>query len=148
MVAECPRRRGRAISTFGGNPISMAVAAATLEVMIQEDTPARSAARGEQLGTALQELATRHDWIGEARGMGLMWGLEIVDRPESKRPDPSRAVALLEAAKEEGLLIGTGGLQGHVIRIGPSMLIEEDELDAGITRLSRACALVESRGAR
>jgi 4-aminobutyrate aminotransferase-like enzyme len=138
----------KTISTFGGNPISMAAAAATLEVMTQEDTPARSAARGEQLGAALQGLAARHDWIGEARGMGLMWGLEIVDDRESKSPAPARALGLLEAAKEEGLLIGTGGLQGHVIRIGPSMLIEEDELDEGLTRLARACALVENRGAR
>jgi 4-aminobutyrate aminotransferase-like enzyme len=135
----------KTISTFGGNPISMAAAAATLEVMTQEDTPTRSAVRGQQLGSALLELAARHDWIGEARGMGLMWGLEIVDDFESKRPDPSRAVALLEAAKEEGLLIGTGGLHGHVIRIGPSMLIEGDELGEGIARLERACALVEQR---
>ena len=138
----------KTISTFGGNPISMAAASATLEVMVREDTPRRSAVRGKQLGAALQELAARHEWIGEARGMGLMWALEIVADSESKNPDPSRAVALLEAAKEEGLLIGTGGLQGHVIRIGPSMLIEEDELGEGIARLGRACALIESGGAR
>jgi 4-aminobutyrate aminotransferase-like enzyme len=116
--------------------------------MTQEDTPTRSAVRGEQFGAALQELAARHDWIGEARGMGLMWGLELVDHVESKNPDPSRAVALLEAAKEEGLLIGTGGLHGHVIRMGPSMLIEQDELGEAITRLGRACALIEKGGVR
>ena len=54
--------------------------------------------------------------------------------------DPDRAVAILEAAKDEGLLVGLGGLHGHVIRIGPSLLITEDELAEGVERLARACA--------
>jgi 4-aminobutyrate aminotransferase len=138
----------KSISTYGGNPVSMAATAATLDVMIEEDTPARCSARGEQLGAGLRDLAERYDWIGEARGMGLMWGLELVADPDSKKPDAARASALLEAAKNEGLLIGTGGLHGHVMRIGPSMLIEEDELGEGITRLQRACAIVEQGAAR
>ena len=59
---------------------------------------------------------------------------------ESKQRDPHRTVALLQAAKDEGLMIGAGGLHGQVIRLGPSMLIAEDELAEGIVRLARACA--------
>ena len=130
----------KTISTFGGNPVSMAAAAATLDIMREEDVPARAADRGRELDSALRALEAEYDWIGEARGMGLMWGLEIVTDPQSKRPDPDRAVAILEAAKDEGLLVGLGGLHGHVIRIGPSLLITEDELAEGVERLARACA--------
>jgi len=131
------------ISTYGGNPVSMAGAAATLDVMVREDVPARSAARGEQLRKGLDEIAERYEWIGEVRGMGLMQALELVVDPESKTPDGGRAHALLEAAKDEGLLIGVGGLHKHVIRLGPSMLITEEETADGIDRFTRACRTVD-----
>jgi len=131
------------ISTYGGNPVSMAGAAATLEVMVREDVPARSAARGEQLREGLDELAEQYDWIGEVRGMGLMQAMELVVDPESKVPDGQRANALLEAAKDELLLIGLGGLHKHVIRMGPSMLITEEETADGLERLRRACRRVD-----
>ena len=134
---------GKTISTFGGNPISMAAAAATLDVMKEEDVPARASHRGAQLRSALEALAQKYPWIGDVRGMGLMQALDLVtDRP-SKKADPSRAHALLEAAKTEDLLIGLGGHWGQVIRLGPSLLISEEELAEGIRRLERACARVD-----
>jgi 4-aminobutyrate aminotransferase-like enzyme len=86
----------------------------------------------------------RYAWIGEVRGMGLMQALELVADPDTKTPDPRRAKRLLEAAREESLLIGVGGLYGHVIRIGPSLLISEDELAEAVARLERACARVDA----
>ena len=131
------------ISTYGGNPVSMAAAGATLDVMLEEDVPTRSEVRGRQLRAGLEALRQEHPWIGEARGMGLMQALEIVKDPESRAPDPGRARAVLEAAREERLLVGLGGLSGQVIRIGPSMLITEDELEDGLERLGRACRAAE-----
>lgn len=58
----------KTISTYGGTPVSMAAADATLEVMAREDVPARSAERGAQLRRGLDDLFTRHEWIGEVRG--------------------------------------------------------------------------------
>jgi 4-aminobutyrate aminotransferase-like enzyme len=135
--------KAKTISTFGGNAISMAGMSATLDVMKEEDVPARAEARGAQIREGLQALAARHAWIGDARGMGLMQGLELVENRLSKTPDPARARALLEAAKAEGLLIGTGGSAGHVIRLGPSLLITEDETAEALRRLERACGRVE-----
>ena len=132
----------KTISTFGGNAISMAAAVATLDVMREENVPMRSVDRGRQLGSALRALGAEHDWIGEARGMGLMWGIELVTDRESREPDAARATTLLEAAREEGLLVGLGGLHGNVVRIGPSMLITEDELAEAIRRFKRACGRV------
>ncbi|MFQ5680166.1 MAG: aspartate aminotransferase family protein [Gemmatimonadota bacterium] len=134
--------KGPSISTFGGNPVCMAAAAATLEVMVREDTPARSEARGAALRHRLEALKEEHVWIGDVRGLGLMQGIELVENKASRTPSPAHARALLEAAKAEGLLIGAGGLHGHVIRLGPSMLISEEELTEAVERLTRACEKV------
>jgi alanine-glyoxylate transaminase/(R)-3-amino-2-methylpropionate-pyruvate transaminase len=133
----------KTISTFGGNPVCMAAADATLEVMAREDTPRRSAARGAQLRRGLDELYGTHEWIGEVRGMGLMQALELVEDRAGKEPSPGKARTLLEATREEGLLLGVGGLSGNVIRIGPSMLVGEGEVDEALERLRRACRRVE-----
>lgn len=132
------------ISTFGGNPVSMAAASATLDVMVEEDVPARAAARGAELRAGLEALAARYDWIGEVRGRGLMQALEIVTDRETRQVDPARARALLEAARNERILVGLGGLKGHVVRMGPSLLITEAELADGIERLGRACARADA----
>jgi 4-aminobutyrate aminotransferase len=133
----------KTISTFGGNPVSMAAATATLEIMAREDTPGRSSIRGTQLREGLAQLADQYAWIGEVRGMGLMQALELVEDPVTKEASPNKAQALLEAAKAEGVLLGLGGLYGHVIRLGPSMLISEEEIAEGLERLGKACRKVE-----
>jgi len=135
---------GKTISTFGGNPVCMAACDATLEVMAREDVPARSRARGDQLRQGLEDLYDAHEWIGEVRGMGLMQALELVEDRASKEPSPGKARAVLEATREEGLLLGVGGLNGNVIRIGPSMLVSESEVEDGLGRLRRACRRVDS----
>ncbi len=134
--------KAKTISTFGGNSVAMAAGIATNEVMVRENTPARSAARGAQLRAGLKKLQQEHEWIGDVRGMGLMQALELVEDPKSKTPSPKRAKALMEASKEERMLIGVGGLHGHIIRFGPSMLITEDEVSDALGRLERACARV------
>ncbi len=133
----------KTISTYGGNPVSMSAAEATLDVMVSENTPARSAERGAQLRAGLEELQGRHEWIGDVRGMGLMQALELVEDRRTKQPSPGKADALLEAAKAEGLLIGLGGLHGQVVRIGPSMLVSEAQVADALERLGRACQGVE-----
>ena len=54
-------------------------------------------------------------------------------------PDKERTAALLEASREQGLLVGQGGLDGTVIRIGPSLLITADEIAEGLGKLGKAC---------
>ncbi len=134
----------KTISTFGGNPVSMAATLATQEIMVRENVPARAAERGRQLRAGLEALQQRHAWIGDVRGMGLMQALELVEDRRTKTPSGARAKRLLEAARAEGTLIGIGGLHGHVLRIGPSLLITEAEMAEGLARLERACRRVES----
>jgi len=131
--------KGKTISTFGGNAICMAALDATLDIMLREDVPRRATERGAQLRAGLDALAAKHAWIGDVRGLGLMQALEIVTDRRTKTPDPGRAGAFLEATKAEGVLVGLGGLNGHVVRIGPQLLVSAEEIDDGLARLGRAC---------
>ena len=131
--------KAKTISTFGGNPVTMAALCATQDVLREEDAPANAQVRGEQLRAGLLAMQTRHPWIGDVRGMGLMQGMEIVRDPKTKEPDAKRAARFMEATREERVLVGVGGLFGNVIRIGPSLLITEDEMAEGIEKLTRAC---------
>lgn len=135
---------GPSISTYGGNPVTMAAAAATHDVMVEENVPARAAERGKQVRAALEALYEEYDWIGEVRGRGLMQAIEVVKDRNTREPDPARTVAVLEAARAESLLIGRGGLHGQVVRMGPSMLITEEETEEALARLARACRAADS----
>jgi len=131
------------ISTFGGSPIPMAAAKATLDVMQREDIPARAARLGKVLEDGLRDLQRQHpSKLGDVRGMGLMWGVEIVadETAGDRTPDAATTNRIFEAAKAEGLLIGKGGRFGNVFRIAPPMLISESELVDGIARFGRAIA--------
>ena len=136
--------KGKTISTFGGTPVSMAALCATQDVLREEAAPENAFARGEELRAALIDIQERHPWVGDVRGMGLMQAMEIVKDPETKEPDTERTAALLAATRDEGLLIGQGGLNGTVIRIGPSLLITADEIAEGMEKLGRACDKVGS----
>src|SRR5690606_33875977 len=137
--------KSKTISTFGGNPVSMAAVEATLDVMVREDVPTRSETVGARLRQRLEALAAEYEWIGEVRGRGLMLGLELVENAKSRAPSPRHAAAFLEASREEGVLVGLGGLYGNVVRIGPSMLITEAEVAEARDRLGRACRRVAGR---
>lgn len=134
--------QGKTISTFGGNAISTAAMDTTLEVMERENVPARAEKLGRILREGLEKLQQAYPWIGDVRGMGLMQGMELVEDRKTKEPSAKKTGALLEAARAEGLLIGSGGLFGHVIRIAPSLLASEDEIADGVERLGKACRKV------
>ncbi len=129
---------GTTFSTFGGNPVSMAAALATIEVIQANDLPANAERQGLRLRARLEEAAEPHAFVGEVRGMGLMQGLEIVAADGSRAPDGARADALMSAARDRGLLIGKGGLYNNVIRIAPHLDVDAKEIDDGCERLGRA----------
>jgi 4-aminobutyrate aminotransferase len=134
--------KGPTISTFGGNPVSMAATAATLAVMEREDIPRRAADLGRRLESHLLGLKEKYPFIGDVRGMGLIRALELVEDRATKEPSPKKTAALMEAAKRHQLLIGKGGLYGNVLRLAPPMLISAADLDDGCRRLDRALAEV------
>jgi 4-aminobutyrate aminotransferase len=131
---------GMTISTFGGNPLTIAAAGATLDVMEEENIPARVERLGARFRAGLDSLMEKHSLIGEVRGLGLMLGVELVKDRKTKEPAAAATGALLEAAKDEGLLIGKGGLYGNVIRIAPPMTASKRQIDDGIELFDKGLA--------
>ena len=81
----------------------------------------------------------RTPWIAELRGRGLMQAFEMT-ASDSLEPDAARAGAVLEAAKNHGLLLGKGGLYGNVIRLAPMLDVSEQEMSEGTSALAAAIA--------
>ena len=131
------------ISTFGGNPLSCAGALATLDVLQRDDLQGNALKRGAQLAEGLRALASRHDWIAEVRGKGLMQAIEACT-PGGTEPRPEAAAQLMEATRERGLLVGKGGLYGNVIRITPPLSVTEAEMAEALTILAAAAAEVRA----
>jgi len=129
---------GLSISTFGGNPISAVAALATIETIEAEGVVERSQVLGGRLRQGLEQLAERHAWVGDVRGMGLMQAMELVEDRETREPSSGKAAALMEETRKEGLLVGKGGIYGNVVRISPPMLVSEAEIDEALDKLGRA----------
>jgi len=123
------------ISTFGGNPLATAGALANIDYLLDNDLQTNSLKVGNRLMQDLVPLAEELDVIGEVRGKGLMIGIELVG--PTGEPAPEKAAAALEATREQGLLIGKGGLYGNGLRIAPALSITEDEADDGYEVLER-----------
>ncbi len=133
--------QGLSFSTFGGNPVTMATALATIEYMEAHDTPANCAVQGARMAEKLAEFAAEFPIIGEARGMGLMQALEIV-KPGGIEPDAPRTAAFVDLCKERGLLLGKGGLYGNVVRIAPHLNVSSEDMEIAMAIIAGALAEV------
>src|ERR1051326_5737413 len=80
-------KKGAHASTFGGNPVAIAAALTTIE-LLQRELVANSAEVGAYLKNGLEKLMSKYDCIGDVRGMGMMIGVEFVTDRTSKKPDP------------------------------------------------------------
>jgi 4-aminobutyrate aminotransferase len=122
--------KGLSISTFGGNPVSTTAAKAVIDLIEEERLMDNAATVGAYLREKLLELQARHPVIGDVRGMGLMRAIELVRDRTTKEPAPEETLAILEATRRNGLLVGKGGLYGNVIRISPPLNISCQDVDA------------------
>ena len=130
--------KGLTIATFGGNPVSMAAAKAVVDVIREERLMDNATEVGGHFRGRLEKLQEKHRVIGDVRGMGLMQGLELVKDRQTKEPAPEQAAAVLEAAKDRGLIIGKGGLYGNVLRISPALNVTKGDADQAADLLDQA----------
>lgn len=122
--------------TTAASPLAAVAALATLDVIETEALAARAAGLGGRLADQLDDLTDRAV-IGDARGRGLMQGLEIVT-PESTAPDADLTARITLRAQQLGLLVGYLGTNSNVFEITPPLTISEAELDRGVELLSQA----------
>ncbi|WJV45337.1 aspartate aminotransferase family protein [Streptomyces flavofungini] len=126
------------ISTFGGSPVTMAAGLANLSYLLEHDLQGNARRVGGLLIERLRAICAQLPVVREVRGRGLMIGIELV-RPGTDEAYPQAAAAVLEAAREGGLLIGKGG--GHstsVLRVAPPLSLTVAEAEEGAAILERA----------
>ena len=130
-------------NTFGGNPVCMVAGLATLDVIDEDGLQENSRVLGARLKAGLTRLKSDHRLVGDVRGMGLMLGVELVRDRSTKEPARAETVQVLEAARELGVLVGKGGIDGNVLRIKPPMCITAADVDFTLDVLDRALAAAE-----
>jgi 4-aminobutyrate aminotransferase len=122
------------ISTFGGNPLSTTAASATLSYVLDHDLQANARTLGRLIVDGLREQAAPLPVVGDVRGKGLMFAVDLVE-PRTGEPSPQLATYVLEESRAHGLLIGKGGLAGNALRMAPPLTLTEAEAKEGLAIL-------------
>ena len=124
--------------TYGGHPVSAAVAVKTIEIYVRERIIEKAAKRAPLFQARLKKLG-EHPLVGEARGLGLIGGLELVADKTSKRsfqPQQGVAAHAVRFAEEEGLIVRA--VMGDVLTLSPPLIIGAAEIEELFDRLTRA----------
>ena len=119
-------------TTYGGNPVACAAGVAVLETIADEGLLGNARARGTELLGGLRELMSEHTAIGDVRGRGLMIGVEFVKDRGSRVPDGATADAVIERARDAGLLLLSCGIAHQVIRWIPPLDVTVPEIEESL----------------
>jgi 4-aminobutyrate aminotransferase len=132
---------GSHASTFGGNPVCIAAALATMDI-IEREGMKNAATVGEKMLQRLRPWVAKHPIVGEVRGRGLMIGVEIVQDQKSRNPAGPLRDKIVDLAFERGLLIlGCGETS---IRLCPPLIVNQQEADIALDILDECIQLAAS----
>ena len=136
------RKTFRYFNTFGGNPVSMAAALATLEVVEEEGLMANAEVVGEYARHGIRKLAHKHEAIGDVRGAGLFFGAEMVLNRASKEPAPAYVKRLVNVMRENGVLLNFLGIHANVLKMRPPLPFSRENADMMLEALDHALRTV------
>jgi len=126
-------KKGEMSSTLGGNPVASAAVIAVLDIMAKENLVENAARLGAYMKQRLVAMADTCPYLGDVRGMGLVMGLEFVKDKKSRTPAPELIRPFIEACAQHGVLVGSVGMYGNVIRVAPPLVITREEADESLT---------------
>ncbi|HEX6189208.1 MAG TPA: acetyl ornithine aminotransferase family protein [Pyrinomonadaceae bacterium] len=130
-------KKGAHASTFGGNPVAIAAAMKTIE-LLERELVANAADVGDYLKRGLKKLMAKHECIGDVRGRGFMLGVEFVKDKTSRTPDPELRDRVEMAVFERGLiLLGCGT---NTIRWSPPLILTKEHVDVALEIFDDAIA--------
>ncbi|KAG5876697.1 hypothetical protein JTB14_025822 [Gonioctena quinquepunctata] len=124
-------------NTYGGNPVSCAIANAVFDTIENENLRENAVVVGEYLLDNCQLLAKKHKCIGDVRGVGLFIGIDIVQDRETRMPDTQCAKFVLQRMKEEHILISLDGPYNNIIKMKPPMVFTKENVDEVVSTLDR-----------
>ncbi len=122
------------------DPMLCAAGAASIDIVVDEQLPARAAAIERRIKAAFEALAREHEIIGDIRGRGVLLGIELVTDRETRTPADDAARSVLLHAEQAGLILQLRGVGGHrnVLRLVPPMTTSDDEVDRAVAILADA----------
>ncbi len=135
--------------TYSGHPLACASAVASIEAFQEEGIVENAAAMGAVFRDELDRLAAKHESVGEVRGLGCFWGLELVKNRETREPlvpfngsgeAAKPVVALSKHALGKGLYLMS---HWNVVMVCPPLTITREELDEGIAILDEALSIAD-----
>lgn len=129
-------------NTFGGNPVSCAVGLAVLDVIEQENLLHNAAQVGGYLKLELLRLQEKYEWIGDVRGTGLFFGVELVEDRLLKTPAALEAGLIVNLMKEQGVLISKIGVHDNILKMRPPICFSRENADYLIDNLDQAFAKI------
>lgn len=129
-------------ATFGGSPLASTAALATINYMEKYDIAARARQSGARFVEGLKKMAEEHELIGDIRGSGLFIGLELVKDRETKEPAKEQTLAMLDECRKRGLVVGKSGQKVNVIRIGPPLVITDENIDKALDIINESLKVV------
>ncbi len=133
---------GSHASTFGGNPVCIAAALATLDVIEKEGLVRNSQEVGDHMLKRMAGWPKKHKIVGDVRGRGLMIGVDIVKDQATREHGNSERDRIVEEAFERGILfLGCGP---STVRIAPPLIVTKDEADVAMDALEESIAAVEA----
>jgi len=135
--------KGVTISTFGGNPVVTTAAKAVIDYIEEQNLLRNTEETGAYLRGKLIDLQDKHPLIGDVRGMGLLLAMELVEDRKTKVPATAATLQLMEATRQNRIMVGRGGLNGNVLRLSPPMNIGRADVDEFILRLDASFLQVE-----
>lgn len=136
--------------TYSHHAVGAAAGLATLQIIHDEGLIARAATMGDYLGRLLRESLSNHPYVGDIRGRGLFWGIELVADRATRRPFPQAdrlAQRVWRSAFEDGLIIYysqgcADGKNGDILMLGPPFIVNESQCEEMIDKLSSALVRV------
>jgi 4-aminobutyrate aminotransferase-like enzyme len=130
--------RNMYFNTFGGNPVSAAVGTAVLDVLQDERLLQNAVAVGNYTLQRLTKLADRHSLIGDVRGAGLFFAVELVSDRQAKTPATAETKRLVNLMRERGVLISRIGMHDNILKIRPPMPFQKQHADLLVDTLDEA----------
>jgi 4-aminobutyrate aminotransferase-like enzyme len=134
-------RETRYFNTFGGNSVSIAAAAAVLDVIENEDLLARARTVGAALRSRIQAAVTGRAEFGELRAAGMYLGLDLLS--DSARSETALAAEFVNSMRNHGVLISATGIHGQALKIRPPLIFDEENIETFMEAFTEAMADVE-----
>jgi 2,2-dialkylglycine decarboxylase (pyruvate) len=140
IEAACHESHFVHVTSHVSDPLPAAVGLAVLEVLAREHLAERATVMGKRLEAGLRALQDRYDVIGDVRGRGLLWGVELVRDRTSRQPNAELGARITHRCLELGLSMNITSLPrlASVWRIAPPLTVSDAELDEGLAILDRA----------